>query len=346
MTKKTFILNDGANLFHRQINMTNPAQGIDSMVGMAFHMILQSMKKEFQKWNGTHAVFFLEGRSWRKDIYPDYKASRKIEQAKKTPQEQEDFKVLIEAFNDFTTYLNERTNITVLRNPNAEADDMIAVFIEAHPDDDHVLISSDSDFYQLLRYPNIVIYDPVKNILIKRDGIFDDNGDRLSFHVDSNAKIKVGNKDNSHTIDVDWYEYALFLKCIRGDKTDYIFSAYPGVREKGTKKQIGIREAYEDINMMGYSWNNFMNQKWVDHNHVSYTVKDRYEFNRTLIDLQRIPSDVKNECLKIMAEEFERKDVPAVEIGVHFLKFCGKWDLKKISNSSNSFMPLLKSKYN
>jgi 5'-3' exonuclease len=345
MTKRTFILNDGANLFHRQINMTNPAQGIDSMVGMAFHLILQSMKKEFQKWNGTHAVFFLEGRSWRKDIYTDYKASRKVEQAKKTPQEQEDFKVLMEAFNDFCGYLNEKTNITVLRNPSAEADDMISVFIESHPDDIHILISSDSDFYQLLRYPGVVIYDPVKNILIKRDGIFNDNGKRISFHVDSNAKIKVGKEDESHIVDDDWYEYALFLKCIRGDKTDYIFSAYPGVRENGTKKQIGIKEAYSDITTKGYSWNNFMNQKWIDHNQVSYMVKDKYEFNRKLIDLKEIPEDVKNDCLRIIAEEVDRKNVPAVEIGVHFLKFCGKWDLVKISNSSAAFMPMLKSKY-
>jgi hypothetical protein len=75
---------DGHNLFHRQIRMTNPALGIDSMIGMALHLILNSMKKEYIKWNGTHTVFFLEGRSWRKDVYPDYKANRKVTLAQQT----------------------------------------------------------------------------------------------------------------------------------------------------------------------------------------------------------------------------------------------------------------------
>jgi 5'-3' exonuclease len=151
----TFIHNDGANLFHRQINMTNPSLGIDSMIGMAFHMILHSMKKEYIKWGGTHCVFYIEGRSWRKDVYPEYKANRKVAFAQQTAKEQEDHLLLVEAFDDLVDYIDKKTNITVLQNPRAEADDMIAIFIEAHPDDKHILISSDSDFFQLLRFPNV-----------------------------------------------------------------------------------------------------------------------------------------------------------------------------------------------
>ena len=342
----TYILTDGHNLFHRQINMTNPGLGIDSMIGMAFHMLMHSMKKEYNKWNGTHTVFFLEGRSWRKDIYPDYKANRKVAFAQQTPREQEDHKLLVEAFDDFVDHLDKKTNITVLQNPRAEADDMIAVWIEAHPDDQHILISSDSDFFQLLRYKNVTIYDPVKNILIKQDGIFNDDGERLAFAVSTDAKIKVGKPDANFEIDPDWYNYALFLKCVRGDKTDNIFSAYPGVREKGTKSKIGIREAYEDRESKGYSWNNFMQQKWIDHNNKEQKVNEAYEFNRKLIDLNQIPDDVKVECLQVIAEQTGRKSVPAVEIGMGFMKFCGRWDLKKIGGNPDAFMPMFRAKYN
>jgi 5'-3' exonuclease len=341
----TFIHNDGANLFHRQINMTNPSLGIDSMIGMAFHMILHSMKKEYIKWGGTHCVFYIEGRSWRKDVYPEYKANRKVAFAQQTAKEQEDHLLLVEAFDDLVDYIDKKTNITVLRNPHAEADDMISIFIEAHPNDKHVLISSDSDFFQLLRYPNFMLYDPVKDIQIRRDGVFNDDGERLAFTVDTNAKIKVGKPDPNFVCDPDWYNYALFLKCVRGDKTDNIFSAYPGVREKGSSKSIGIREAYADREARGYTWNNFMQQKWVDHNQQDQKVGDRYEFNRKLIDLTLIPEDVKIGSLTIIAEEVERKNVPALEIGMGFLKFCGKWDLKKIGNGADAFMPMLKSKY-
>lgn len=341
----TYILTDSQNLFYRQINMTNPALGVNSMVGMAFHMILYSMKKEFLRWGGTHTVMFREGRSWRKDIYPDYKGNRKTAFAKLTPKEQETRNILSEAFNEFMAYIDAKTNISVLRHPNAEADDMIYVWIDAHPDDRHILVSSDSDFLQLLRYPNFSLYDPVKEIMIRQDGVFNERGQRLSFTVESNAKIKVGKLDENHRPSPDWYEYALFLKCIRGDDTDNIFSAYPGARQKGTKKNIGIMEAFEDRQVRGYNWNNFMLQRWTDHNQLEHRVRDRYELNRTLIDLTRVPDNIKQGCVQVIAEETTRKDVPALDLGLGFMKFCGTWDLQRIGNNAQDFLPMLKAKY-
>lgn len=342
---KTFILTDASNLFYRQVKMTNPALGIDSMVGMGLHMIFHSAKKEYNKWKGDHLVLFMEGRSWRKDIYEGYKADRRVTFAKLNQKEQEDHAILVEAFDDFVDYLDTKTNVTVLQNARAEADDMIAIFIEAHPNDKHILISSDSDFFQLLRYPNVMLYDPVKDIQIRQDGIFDDDGNRLSFTMNSNAKIKAGGKDPDFVCEKEWYKYATFLKCIRGDQTDNIFSAYPGVREKGTKTSVGIREAYEDMDNKGYSWNNFMLQKWVDHDDKEQQVKERFEFNRSLIDLSLIPEDVKESCLITIAEKTGSKTVPSVEIGMAFFRFCGKWALKKIGDNSQDFMPMLKAKY-
>lgn len=221
---------------------------------------------------------------------------------------------------------------------------MIAMFIEAHPDDKHIVISSDSDFFQLLRHPNVMLYDPVKDIQIRQDGVYNDDGEKLSFILKSDAKIKVGPVDADFVCEPKWYEYALFLKCVRGDSVDNIMSAYPGVHEKSTKTKIGIKEAFQDTGK-GFAWNNFMLQKWVDHNQKEQRVKESYEFNRTLIDLTQIPGDVQVECLRLIAEETDRPNVPAVEIGVGFMKFCGKWNLKRIGDNSNAFMLLLKAKY-
>jgi 5'-3' exonuclease len=340
----TFIHTDGQNLFHRQINMTNPALGLDSAIGMALHMILYSMRKEWNTFGGTHCLFYMEGHSWRKKVYPAYKANRVVAQQARTEREQEDREILQGAFDDLVDFIDTYTNITVLRNPHAEADDMIAIFIESHPDDKHVLISSDSDFYQLLRHGNLTIYDPVKNIKITQDGIRNDKDELLAFTVDGTAKIKVGKPDPTFVVAPDWYEYALFLKCVRGDKTDNIFSAYPGVREKGTKNSVGVLEAYND-KVKGYAWNNFMNQKWVNENAKECIVKEEFEMNKLLINLSEIPSDIKTECLTIIAETTGRKNVPAVDIGVRFMKFAGRWALTKIGNNSAQFMPMLKSKY-
>jgi len=185
---------------------------------------------------------------------------------------------------------------------------------------------------------------PLRTYKFDRTVFFDDDGNRLEFIVTADAKIKVGKKNKDFVCEPKWYEWALFLKCVRGDKTDNIFSAYPGAREKGTKTKIGIREAFEDTNK-GYDWNNFMLQKWTDHEGVEQQVKERYEFNRSLIDLSLIPDNIKAECLQIIAEETGKKNVPAVEIGVGFMKFCGKWALKRIGDASAAFMPMMKSKY-
>ena len=78
----------------------------------------------------------------------------------------------------FTNFLRDKTNVSVLREPNAEADDLIARFIHLHPNDKHYIISSDSDYQQLIT-ETIFQYDGVGNQLITPQGYFKDNGKPL-----------------------------------------------------------------------------------------------------------------------------------------------------------------------
>ena len=41
---------------------------------------------------------------------------------------------------------------------------------------------------------------------------------------------------------------------MRGDTSDNVFSAYPGVRKKGTRNKVGLLEAFTDKNTKGYNW--------------------------------------------------------------------------------------------
>lgn len=139
-------------------------------------------------------------------------------------------------------------------------------------------------------------------------------------------------------------EYCLFLKCIRGDTSDNIFSAYPGVRENGTKNKIGIREAFEDRNAQGYKWVNFMLQRWADKDEVEHYVKDRYEFNRKLIDLREQPDDIKLKCIDAILTATSRPPVQAA--GLSFLRFCKTWNLLKIGNDAELYMAAINKRYN
>ena len=74
---KTYILVDSLNMFFRAKHVGG-GKDIDMRVGMAMHIMFNSVKKVWREFSGDHVVFCLEGRSWRKDFYPPYKANRKV----------------------------------------------------------------------------------------------------------------------------------------------------------------------------------------------------------------------------------------------------------------------------
>ena len=207
---------------------------------------------------------------------------------------------------------------------------MVAGWIQAHPADSHVIVSSDTDFYQLLA-DNVVQYNGISDELHTLAGILDKKG-RLVIDKKTKEPKKIP--------DPKWI---LFEKCMRGDATDNVFSAYPGVRTKGTKNKVGLQEAFEDRNNKGFAWNNLMLQRWTDHNGVEHKVLDDYHRNVTIVDLTAQPDDVKMNIAKTIAENSVPKDIP--QIGTKFLKFCGKYDLKRISENIQGYVDFLSASY-
>jgi 5'-3' exonuclease len=191
-----------------------------------------------------------------------------------------------------------------------------------HPQDQHVIISSDSDFVQLLA-PNVTQYNGIADELLTLEGIFDAKGN----HVNDKKT-----KQPKTIPDPAWL---LFEKCMRGDSSDNVFSAYPGVREKGTKNKVGLREAFGDRDKRGYSWNNLMLQRWTDHEGQEHRVLDDYERNRVLVDLTAQPDDIKNTIDTAIGEQVSHKDVG--QVGVRFMQFCGKYELNKCSDAAEQF---------
>jgi hypothetical protein len=120
---------------------------------------------------------------------------------------------------------------------------------------------------------------------------------------------------------------------MRGDSSDNVFSAYPGVREKGTKNKVGLREAFADRGKQGYNWNNMMLQRWTDPDGVEHKVFDDYERNRVLIDLTAQPDPIKTEVDSAIREQISHKDVG--QVGVRFMQFCGKYELNKCSDNAD-----------
>jgi 5'-3' exonuclease len=325
-----YLIVDTANTFFRARHSAHRQADTWDKLGFAIHVTLASVNKAWRDQKADHVIFCLEGRSWRKDFYKPYKANRAVARQAMTEKEAEEDKLFWEAFDDLKTFLSEKTNCTVLQHPNLEADDLIAGFIQAHPDDHHTIISTDTDFYQCLA-PNVNQYNGVADELHTLNGIFDKKG-----------KIVI-DKTTKEPKQIPDPKYILFKKCLRGDPTDNVFSAYPGVREKGTKNKIGIMEAYADMDKKGFNWNNMMLQTWTDHNNEEHKVLDDYHRNRTLVDLTAQPDDIK---VKI-AETIAVGSVPLNRsmVGAQFLKFCGKYDLVKLSDNAGAISTILSAGY-
>jgi 5'-3' exonuclease len=321
-----YLIVDTANTFFRARHSAHRQSDTWDKLGFAIHVTLSSVNKAWRDHKADHVVFCLEGRSWRKDFYEPYKKNRTVARQALTEAQAEEDALFWEAFDSLKTFLDEKTNCTVMRHGNLEADDLIAGWVQAHPDDEHVIISSDTDFYQLLA-SNVQQYNGVSDELHTLEGIFDKRGKLV---MDKKTK------EPKQIPDPEWI---LFEKCMRGDSTDNVFSAYPGVRKKGSKNKVGLLEAYADRNSKGFNWNNLMLQRWMDHNNVEHRVIDDYERNKVLIDLTAQPDEVKQQIATTIAEGKVSRKRPMV--GAQFLKFCGKYDLNRLSEHSQQYAEFL-----
>jgi 5'-3' exonuclease len=330
---KKYILIDTANLYFKSRYVASRMSTDEEKLGMSLHLTFSSIQSVIRRFGGSdecHIVFCTEGRSWRKDFYTPYKANRAVNRASLTDEELALDALFWETYEELITYLREKTNVSVLRCPTAEADDLIARFIHLHPEDEHYIISSDTDFLQLIA-PNVKQFNGVNDQFITLEGYFDSR----------DRPIKDSKTKEPKTLgDPAWI---LFEKCIRGDSSDNVFSAYPGVRTKATKKTIGLLDAFADRFEKGFNWNSMMMNRWTDHNGVEHRVLDDYNRNVTLIDLKAQPDDVKAAVDASIREGL--KTEPVQNVGFHFLKFAGKHNLAKIGEQATHFGKWLNSAY-
>lgn len=345
---KKYILFDAYNIYFRALH-TISERDIDLCKSMMLHMIFNMIKKACDKFSPDHIVVCCDGLgTWRKTEYPKYKANRIEKLQDRTVYEINRDNALKDLFeNEFIPFLKTKTNVSVLQFQSAEADDLISRFIALHPNDNVVIVSTDNDFVQLLN-DNVFIYNSMEDRLISNKCVMETIKNKpLKFTI-KEGKISVP-KDQNKLDDThyqptkDWVEYALFSKCIRGDKSDNIFSAYPGIREKSSKDKVGLREAFEDRNNKGFAWTTFMNSTWKDIEGKEHTVKDDYEFNKKLVDLNSIPEKFRV-CIDDYIKSALITDNKAM-VSFTLSAFLEKWNLVNLLKTISSFSGYFQKKY-
>lgn len=343
----TYAIVDVSNLFHRCKHVTQGDAA--TKAGMALHICMNSLRQIWRKFNATHIVVAVDGGSWRRDVYPDYKAHRRVKDSLKTKAEREEDALYFDAMKLFLEFLRKRSNVTVLESGGVEADDFVARWIDLHPTDNHIIFSGDSDFYQLLA-DNVKIYDGVKQWTITKDEVLDENDKPATKEktitekvIGKTGKVREVKKKITESIEAPDPEYELFKKIVRGDSSDNIMGAKPGVRENGSAKKPGIREAYNDRHSRGYDWTMFMQDEWEDHEGNMIKVADAYKLNESLINLREQPQDVKDKMDAVILEAVQQPRKQGV--GIYLLRFCEEMALINIAKHPNDYAVFLQAPY-
>ena len=132
------------------------------------HMILNVIRTYVKKFKATHGpevVIACDNRNyWRREFFPQYKGMRR----KNRDASGHDWNSIFECLHKIKEELKEYSPYKVIDVDTAEADDIIAVLSMRQSAQEKVMIlSSDKDFAQLQKFPNVEQYSPILKKFIK-----------------------------------------------------------------------------------------------------------------------------------------------------------------------------------
>jgi len=129
---------------------------------MARYMILNSIRgyvHQHKEEYGPEVVIAVDGKHpWRRDIFPAYKAKRR---ERREGDDHSNTDLIYEYMDIIRREIEENFPYKTIKLDGVEADDIIAVCVKKNVDGKSIIISSDKDFQQLQKYPNVTQYSPV-----------------------------------------------------------------------------------------------------------------------------------------------------------------------------------------
>jgi hypothetical protein len=222
--------------------------------GLVRHMILNTIRtyvKKFKESHGPEVILACDNKNyWRREIFSHYKASRK----KAREASGHDWNTIFECLNSIKEELKQNSPYKVVEVHTCEADDIIATLVMNRAANEKIMIlSSDKDFAQLQKFPNVEQYSPILKKFIKEPL--------------PSAQLK-----------------QLVIRGDKGDGIPNILSADDVFVAGGRQKPITEAKI---INWMNQEPKEFCNDEMFRN----------YTRNETLIDLTKIPENLKQEIL-------------------------------------------------
>jgi len=179
----------------------------DEWINYFLDTMLISLANYTNVLKSDRIILAMESKSWRKTFYPLYKANRES-----VKEIDEKIELFYEAVNKAADFMNDFTNAKIIRAEGAEGDDIIAVLAQKFSveGEKSIIVSTDGDFKQLLRYKGVKIFNPIKKNYVN---------------------------DYSH---LDY-----ITKLVKGDNGDNIPSSYPRIKSDTLKLISNDKEQLE-----------------------------------------------------------------------------------------------------
>jgi len=236
--------------------------GEDVDDGLIRTLVLNNLKyyrTRFHEKYGELVICCDSKHYWRRDYFPNYKANRKKDRANSG----HDWEFIFTSLNSIRDELKEHFPYKVLEVYGAEADDIIATLVKYEKDDDTIIISSDKDFIQLHSH-KVKQYSPVTKKFV--------NG----------------------TVPLEYLKEHI----IKGDRSDGVPNVLsPDDTFTESKRQKPIRKT------MLITLTEAM-EKWEPKDLFQLAKCNRdtwvrnWQRNETLINLDKIPSDIRDKILR------------------------------------------------
>jgi 5'-3' exonuclease len=213
-------------------------------------------------------IYFISDskRSWRKDVYAEYKGKRKKD-------EDIDWEFVFDTFDKFKENIKGRYNCHLYQIDPFEGDDIIAhIIAESNKNGiSNLIISNDSDLHQLLKYSTTDNYiNIIYNHKFQDEKIFMPENYKIFFkHIEDSTDGDIFNLNN----DIDFLNYfdkittrakivsvnreeSYFKKIVAGDIGDNILSVAKLTKET---KGIGIKGSDTVYSMFKQKYPNDIN---------------------------------------------------------------------------------------
>jgi 5'-3' exonuclease len=307
----------------------------DKLLYGYFHRSLEESMKTYMNlhfWDEIYFVSDSKKSSWRKNLYPEYKATR-------TKSEDIDWEFVFTAYTEFKDDLSKKPNVTVLEGDSIEGDDWISHIVSEgnKVGTSFLIIASDHDLKQLMTFGlNPPYMNFMSNEFVNKEKVFvPKNYDMFMTELNKNRSMDLFEMNDNGSFhdfirmflekrivaEADPIE-TLVTKMISGDKSDNILSVYR--KEGKTGKWMGIGDAgalkiynkyieefgpvdMYDPDLLENIADLVCESKKAPLSNME-SIMENVRFNQSLIDMEQIPDDI-IERMKDTIEELDNKVV-------------------------------------